>query len=85
MSKSTVFGVSNRSRPSIKYLYILAGMHKQVKNCPLCICSKSLLQVNRLSFVGDIVEEDQPYPRKEIKVHFAECDVPTVQRAKMKP
>ena len=70
MSDSFVFDVSNRSRPSIKSLYILAGMHKQVKNCTLCICLKSLLEVSRFSFVGDIVEVDRHYPRKENKVQF---------------
>ena len=83
VSKSTVcfFGLLNRSRSSIRYLFILAGTHKQVKNSPLYICLKSLLQVNRLSFVGDIIEVDRPYPRKEIS--FSECEVQTVQRAKM--
>ena len=71
------FGLLNRSR----YLFILTGTHKQVKNSPLYICLKSLLQVNGLSFVGDITEVDRPYPRKEIS--FSECEVQTVQRAKM--
>ena len=42
MSDSFVFDVSNRFRLSIKSLYIFAGTHKQV----LCICLKSLLEVN---------------------------------------
>ena len=68
VSKSTVFfGLLNRSR----YLFILTGTHKQV-NSPLYICLKSLLQVNGLSFVGDITEVDRPYPRKEIS--FSECE-----------
>ena len=79
MSDSFVFDVSNRFRLSIKSLYIFVGMHKQV----LCICLKSLLELNRLSFVVDIVEVDRHYPRKENKVQFchgfAECNVRTVQ------